>query len=111
MLALPIQRVHLALFPLQPELDQAADGFVAASLHTIETSAAEEQCQAALANALRTGFRNFKSRNLLRKCIAQRGGSFCSKVYVFLVIQCGAKTEPKTAVKNPFRYNRTKTPA
>ena len=44
MLALPIQRVHLALFALQPELDQAADGFVAASLHTIETSAAEEQC-------------------------------------------------------------------
>src|SRR6266566_847475 len=37
----------------------------------------------------------FQSRNLVRKYGVQRGGSFCSKVHVFLVVQCGTKNRAK----------------
>ena len=92
----------------QPQPYKAADGFAPASLHTIETSAAEEQCQTALANALKTGFRNFKAGILSGNMVSSEAAVFAARYTFFSLYNVGPKTEPKTAVKKsvPIQSNQ-----
>ena len=90
-------------FRFQPHLYKPADGFAPASLHTIETSTAEEQCQTALANALKTAFRNFKAGILSGNMVSSEAAVFAARYTFFSLYNVAPRIEPKTAVKNPLR--------